>query len=615
MAKDDSSGGFLSKMVKFVRHPTTSWSELDTRLADRESEFSKAALKEMIERKKRNDFVRKREFDLLRKVRSREAAAAGGQDGARPSFFQSSLQSKPDDRAVTLKKIDEIEAQMSMQWWKTKGADSQLTIPGQTTGSAQMPLTRKSEPAVRPPAPDLQDKRRVQPHSATQTHPLTLGPLGRDPRTVPADTQPLTIRKNWAPTREGQATVPAAAPAVNTVQTARTVLMAPAQGDTINPNSAFSASHFLALDMQEIAQDPEVEEAAIRFANGDDAGAEQGLLDALGASGARSDQQEDWLALFDLYRSTGQLALFESHAVDFVNRFNRSAPQWFNMPEIVSSMQGKMTKPSVVSNRAVWVCEPLIDVHAVGTLQSVLSRASQPWVLDWSPVKSIDLTAARALLGIFQQWGDQDVALRFCGTREFSHLLKTLTPSGQRDVDQLWWALRMAVLRVMDQPDEFELTALDFCVTYELSPPGWELPRCRFQAVSGEGPEEIGPSMSGDVDSKLVHSSFLSDSVMDGPVSDFNQLGLVELSGEIRGDPQDLLNALERRLKGADAFIISCRHLIRVDFSAAGTLLNWVSGHHAEGRMVQFVDAHRLVSAFFHVVGITEYAKVVLRND
>jgi hypothetical protein len=52
-----------------------------------------------------------------------------------------------------------------------------------------------------------------------------------------------------------------------------------------------------------------------------------------------------------------------------------------------------------------------------------------------------------------------------------------------------------------------------------------------------------------------------------------------------------------------------------VDFSAAGTLLNWVSGHHAQGRMVQFVDAHRLVSAFFHVIGITEYAKVVVRND
>jgi hypothetical protein len=57
MTKDDSNGGFLSKVVKFVRHPTTSWSDLDTRSADRESEYNKAALKEMIERKRRNDFV------------------------------------------------------------------------------------------------------------------------------------------------------------------------------------------------------------------------------------------------------------------------------------------------------------------------------------------------------------------------------------------------------------------------------------------------------------------------------------------------------------------------------------------------------------------------------
>ncbi len=74
MSKDDSNGGFLSKVVKFVRHPTTSWSDLDTRSADRESEYSKAALKEMIERKRRNDFVRKREFEMLRKIRNREAS-------------------------------------------------------------------------------------------------------------------------------------------------------------------------------------------------------------------------------------------------------------------------------------------------------------------------------------------------------------------------------------------------------------------------------------------------------------------------------------------------------------------------------------------------------------
>ena len=117
MSKDDNSG-LLSKVVRFVRNPTTNWADLDQKDTDRESTYSKQMLKEMIERKRRNDFVRKREFDMLRKMRRREAMS--GQDpAARPSFFQSSLPSKPDDRAMTLKKIDEIEAQMSMQWWKT----------------------------------------------------------------------------------------------------------------------------------------------------------------------------------------------------------------------------------------------------------------------------------------------------------------------------------------------------------------------------------------------------------------------------------------------------------------------------------------------------------------
>ena len=115
--KDES---FFRKVVRFVANPATDWADLNSRQDDGgELDLEKSELKAMIERKRRNDFVRKREFDMLRKMRRSEVMA--GQDPmARPSFFQSSMPSKPDDRATTLKKIDEIEAQMSMQWWKTK---------------------------------------------------------------------------------------------------------------------------------------------------------------------------------------------------------------------------------------------------------------------------------------------------------------------------------------------------------------------------------------------------------------------------------------------------------------------------------------------------------------
>ena len=633
MSKDDSNGGFLSKVAKFVRHPTTSWSDLDTRSADRESEYSKAALKEMIERKRRNDFVRKREFEMLRKIRSREASGESGQ-GVRPSFFQSSLPSKPDDRAMTLKKIDEIEAQMSMQWWKTKGPDSLVTTGSSlnsgphTTGGT--PLDRKGNStkeraAAAATAEDQQAQRRAAQYNETEAAPLD------HKSTQSGATQPMSnVPPRHAPSPAPAAAKPRAAkpesqtmPArsVPAPTTARTGLMAPTgQGELASAQPAFSASHFYALDVQEIAQDPEVEEAAIRFANGDDAGAEQGLLDSVGGEPGQS-RLEDWLALFDLYRATGQLAPFESQALDFVNRFGRSAPQWFDMPDQVSAMTGKTYQPSVANARAAWVSDGELDAHAVGTLQNVLLRVSQPWVLDWTPIETVDVKAARALLGIFTLWGDQDIDLCFLGTSHLREVLKSLTPSGRRDVEQLWWELRMAALRVMNRPDEFELTALDFCVTYEVSPPGWERPHCRFRSLSNTPDAEAGASVLGESSLEQVpsehsgYSDFHGDTTPEGQSSGYNQLGLVELSGEIRGDPEALLEKLERRLVGVDVMIISCRNLIRVDFSAAGTLLNWVSGHHAQGRMVQFVDAHRLVSAFFHVIGITEYAKVVVRND
>ena len=122
MSKDDIAPGLLSKLVKFVRNPATNWTELDSVDGEKDDSVNKQLLKEMIERKRRNDFVRKREFDMLRNLRKLEAVQviAPNEDCSRPSFFQSSMTSPSDARAVTLKKIDDIEAQMSMQWWKGK---------------------------------------------------------------------------------------------------------------------------------------------------------------------------------------------------------------------------------------------------------------------------------------------------------------------------------------------------------------------------------------------------------------------------------------------------------------------------------------------------------------
>lgn len=89
---------------------------------------------------------------------------------------------------------------------------------------------------------------------------------------------------------------------------------------------------------------------------------------------------------------------------------------------------------------------------------------------------------------------------------------------------------------------------------------------------------------------------------------------VVELSGEVLGDAAAALDLLQAGLHGADRLVISCARLIRVDFSAAGSILNWVAVRELEGCRVQFHDVPRLVAVFFNVIGINEHARIVPRT-
>jgi hypothetical protein len=639
--KDDSApaGGLLSRVVRFVKSPTTAWGEsgheTDT---DRESSYSKQMLKEMIERKRRNDFVRKREFDMLRKMRRSEVLA--GQDpGLRPSFFQSSMPSKPDDRATTLKKIDEIEAQMSMQWWKTKHGQSQQPgssgfavsshmppetahAPAATSYSRTSPqeLTANAAPAANAPPPLMElDLAQVSSEGlglASQQHPAALAPAAAP--IAGSTLAPPSVRPPVPGAAAGgrPATPPGfVRPATGPVSIPGAPLSEPQSGP---PSSIFSQSKQYAIQVEEFAHDPELEEASIRFANGDDEGAEAGLLEVLGPQGSRVNHDETWLTLFDLYRATGKQDRFESAAIDFASRFGRSAPQWFSMPEIVGRMNQPATPvPGQGHPIADWTAPAIFGTQTLAALNAALAKASQPYKLNFSKLNSIVESACEPLTKLFTQWAGQTVQLRFIGAEALERVLKEATPSGDRSVNPVWWKLRMEVLRVMHRPDEFELVALDYCVTYEVSPPSWDSARCEYKSMQPDGSYTTRNTIVGEAFRDSVVSSVMTygDSQMAAMSSQLSSVATVELAGQILGDGKEALELLDAKLGEADVMIISCARLMRIDFTAAGTLLNWVTARVSEGRQVQFVDVHRLVAAFFNVIGISEHARVGIRNE
>lgn len=582
MPKADTSPGLLSKMVKFVRNPATNWSDLEITQTDREDALSKQLLKEMIERKRRNDFVRKREFDMLRKLRKREAMVGLGQDPAtegRPSFFQSSLPSSPDDRAQTIKKIDEIEAQMSMQWWKTKSARSQQS--GWPEGSVGTPALPPSSGSVsKAYAPTVPAALTGAGASVSEVSAVVSTPVGRSAG--------LSLE------------------ATSNEQLAASGLLTP---------TSFSHSKTTAVEVEEaFLHDAELEEIAIRFANGDDEGAELGLLEILGPGGGRATHVETWLTLFDLYRANGWSDKFESAAIDFVGRFNRSAPQWFSMPDMVNMLR----LPTAAGVAAHWICPSIMGLQTVAALKAALTKAPLPWRLDWRNLKRIDTAAVDSLYQLFLSWGEQTIEVRFIGEDQLQTALRSMTVSGDQTVPQQWWLLRLEVLRVTYRPDDFELTALDFCVTYEVSPPAWAGTRCKYKAINAQGEAEGGGTIIGEVFRDSGMSSLMTaegDTTFDASHLGWSTLKSVELSGQIQGDVNAVLEKLQGKFADAQHMVISCTKLIRVDFSAAGALLNWVSEREAEGRTVHFAEVNRLVAAFFSVIGITEHAAIAVRVD
>jgi ABC-type transporter Mla MlaB component len=178
------------------------------------------------------------------------------------------------------------------------------------------------------------------------------------------------------------------------------------------------------------------------------------------------------------------------------------------------------------------------------------------------------------------------VQLRFIAAEVLEQVLQSATPSGDKGVNAAWWRLRMEVLRVMHRPDEFELVALDYCVTYEVSPPSWDSARCEYKPLQSDGSYVAGHTIIGEAFRDSMPSSLgaaYGDTQMPSMNSQMTNVSMVELAGQILGDATEALDTLENRLLGADVMVISCARLIRIDFSAAGTLLNWVTARQGRG--------------------------------
>jgi ABC-type transporter Mla MlaB component len=525
MAQDaPPPGGLLSKVVKFVRNPTVNWSELD-QLDERDSQYNKQVLKEMIERKRANDFVRKREFDQLRKLRQRSAVGVSAAPMLDDSgFFDSSQPSGAGQREGTLKKIDEIEAQMVQQQWQH---------PREAVAAAA-------------PVPTFAPTVNAEPHLLD----------ARVTDFAATDIQP------------------------------REALLAEAPAEDMLPDVDWSLGG--SVQEGEFVPDPGLEEAAIRFANGDDTGCEAALLGLVEAQMPVPVALRAWAALFDLYRATGQQGRFDAMAIDFSLRHQRQAPAWsvIGLPERAGAAP---VAPGVV---LAWAAPALLEAAQVTALAVQLAGFRGDTVqLDWGALDAVQPAALAPLADLLAQLAGLPLRASARGGLRLEQLLRHHTVSGQRTQAAAWWRLRLAWLRLTQRPEEFDLVALDYCITYEVSPPPWEEAHCRWMDEDAAGaPAGMPEPRAG------------------GPAS------AVRLSGVVTGDAASALASTGVPPVAGQLLVVDCAQLVRIDFAAAGSVLNWAAAQQSAGRQLEFRELHRLAAIFFHVIGLADHARILPRS-
>lgn len=579
MSKD--TGSFLRKVVRFVANPTTDWSELDAPLSDPgESDYAKTEIKAMIERKRRNDFVRKRELDMLRKIR---------REGLNPDqalLLGSASNLDPDSRphggarsdSTVKAKIDEIELQMVGQTMRPAAASSQAGMLATVPGGLAEPV-------------------------ATTAPSQTFAPTLSDVPEVSAAV--VQAARHSAPRMPGQE--PAAAP-----------MLADAAG----------------VQVTELAHDAELDEAVIAFANADFDQCEQCLLTLVHPGASRHSHLETWLVLFDLYRALDLPHKFDQLGPSFAQQFGVSAPQWYSLPRRVAEFlerkghvlgvrseqpRSDADQPALDEGPPTqagdaplslpgWVSPSVLDQEAIAQLRVALLQLSRPWRMDFSALQLVTPEGAHQLSAVLQSWAREPMVVTWSGAARLLALLEDSAPSGNRDADPAFWMLRLDVLRLINQPVTFDEVAIDYCVTYERSPPSWEPSACSIRQQDDAVSAHAGP---------LSHVSDVTTSFVESQIHhevEFVQVASLDLSGQLVGDIGRTLQQLDDQLGASISLDIDCRHLLRVDFIAAGDLLNWVLARRAEDRLVHFVNPHRLVALFFGAMGINEHATVKLQR-
>ncbi len=386
------------------------------------------------------------------------------------------------------------------------------------------------------------------------------------------DTQaspPPTVKTPIKPAKSTASVLPPATLGLPAMGAATQFLL---DGETLNGKVALPSSETT----------PAIEEAAILFAHGKIDMVQHVLQGAIGEDTLGHAALTVWAMLFDLLQISGKRDEFDNLSIDYANKFETSPPTW-----IEKAQESPMEAAPAASATPTVPFSGKLDDSIVKQLERAQNLAENNRVLrlEFIRVTEVDPIGCGILLSVLMKLQKSGNDLILVGTLELAEKIRAILEVGRRDETEAPWLLLLEILRLLNLEKDFEEASIDYCVTFEVSPPAFVAPKNKVTTAL----EEFAPL-------KSASEHFMMPAVVEG-----------------RTD--QLIQAMTTYAATHNPAIVDCSDLIRVDFNAAGQLAAGLAPVVSQGATIELRNVNHLVAALFNVMGLTAVVRVLPRKN
>lgn len=324
-----------------------------------------------------------------------------------------------------------------------------------------------------------------------------------------------------------------------------------------------------------------LENAALLYASGKADLARSTLEHAVQVDNDARTSPLAWLALFDLLQRANDRPAFDRVAVSFAMQFERSAPPWETQTGTTAGARATPGGYIAVSGK--------LDANSAAQIDAIRRAIVKPIAkarLDLSKVAGVDAAGARLLADALGAARRAKFALEVLHAARLRPALEAAVRQG-RDGGEGAWLLSLELLQWQHERAAFEDRAIEFAVTFELSPPSWEPPP---EVAESAGADEVQAGLDG-------------ASAADGGAAAEGEM--LEWTGTLLGSVTPQLATLPEFARGRAIVPIDMSGVDRIDFVCAGALLNAITAVEMQRKSVQIVGVSPIIRVLLMLLGIS----------